>query len=168
MSLHQKLFIEKNWHRVFEFGVLLKGLNGLFELISGSVVLFVSKQTFINTFFHLTRAELLEDPEDKLVLLTRDWLQHLSANTQTFAAVYILLHGAINTFLTVQLYKQRLWAYKVAGTTIVVFMLYQIYRISYTHSVVLALITAWDILFLFVLRHEYHFHKIKQKNTSTT
>ncbi len=159
MAWLKKILVEKNWHRVFELGVLFKGINGVFELVSGSVILFVSKQSFLSAFLHLSRGELLEDPNDKVVGFAMVWLQHLSTNTKVFAAIYILAHGLLNIFLAIQLYEEKLWAYWVAIIASVLFMSYQLYRISLYHSLVLTVITIWDAIFIAVLWHEYTYRK---------
>lgn len=155
----KKVLIEKNWHRVFEVGIILKGINGVFELAGGSVILFANKQSFLSAFLHFSRGELLEDPNDRVVRFLIMWLQHLSTSAKVFTALYILAHGVLNIFLAIQLYKERLWAYKIAITTMALFMAYQIYRVSIHHSVALIVITMWDAIFIRVLWHEYHYHK---------
>jgi uncharacterized membrane protein len=39
---------------------------------------------------------------------------HLSANTQTFAALFLLWHGAVKVGLVIALLKNLRWAYPVA------------------------------------------------------
>lgn len=161
MTELKKLLVEKNWHRVFEFGIILKALNGVLQLISGLLILTLSKATFLNIFIKLTHGELIEDPNDKLITFASSALQHLSTNTKTFAAIYILLHAVINIFVAIQLYREKLWAYKLAMGVILLFMTYQVYRISYTHSLTLTLITIWDAIFIGVVWHEYNYRLSK-------
>lgn len=159
MEKDENLLVEKNWHRLFEFGIFLKGFNGIFELISGFIVLFVSKSVFTGLLFKLSRSELLEDPNDKFINFITLWLQHLSTNTKIFAAVYILIHGILNVFLAVQLYRERLWAYLVTISVTILFMSYQIFRVAHTHSIALTVITIWDIAFIIITWHEYKYRR---------
>lgn len=145
----------RDLHRLFKFGIALKGLYGIFEVISGSLVLFITKNSFTNIFNRLTRGELIEDPNDRLVTFLASALQHISTNTKLFAALYIFIHGLLNIFLAVQLHKKRLWAYPVTISAMILFMSYQMYRIFHTHSIVLILITIWDITFIAITWHEY-------------
>lgn len=146
---------EKQWHKIFEFGILLKAINGTLELISSLVILFTSQATFLEVFLRLSRGELIKEPNDRFIAWVTFWLQHISSDTKTFAAIYILLHGIINIYLAIQLYREKIWAYKLAIGFILVFMFYQIYRITLTHSLVLMLITIWDVVFIGVIWHEY-------------
>ncbi|MHB8871338.1 MAG: DUF2127 domain-containing protein [Candidatus Doudnabacteria bacterium] len=158
----KEIFAEKNWHRLFELGLIIKGVNGVIETLSGFFVIFASKATINTLFFNLTRGELLEDPHDRLINFIMHSLGQLSTSTKLFAAIYILTHGLLNIFLAIQLYREKLWAYLVTINLMILFIIYQIYRISYNHSLILTLITIWDIIFVIVLWHEYKYHK-KQK-----
>jgi uncharacterized membrane protein len=50
--------------RVFEFGIIAKGLNGLAELVGGLLLLFVTAGSIYNLVALLTQGELSEDPHD--------------------------------------------------------------------------------------------------------
>lgn len=153
---------EKYWHRLFEAGIALKGFNGIFEIISGSVVFFISKNYFTSLFFRLARTEILEDPHDKFINFLGYRLQHFSTNTKLFVAAYILTHGILNIFLAFQLYREKLWAYLVTISVTLVFMVYQIYRIINTHSIALTIITIWDAIFIVITWHEYKYQKSRR------
>jgi len=153
------LLAQKYWHKLFEVGVFIKGFNGLWETISGFLVLFVNKATFNSWFYLIARNELLEDPNDSLMNFLAHALQNLSNDTKIFAAVYVLAHGVLNIFLAIQLYRDKHWAYLVTIGTALVFMIYQIYRIGIHHSILLTVITIFDALFVMLAWHEYKYHK---------
>lgn len=155
--------LEKNWQRLFRFGIFLKGGNGVFETIVGSFILFVDKIVFIKLFANITQKELLEDPQDTLVNFLGYSLNNLSENSKLFLAIYIFSHGIINIFLSIQLYRKKIGVYIIAIILLIIFTLYQIYRITYTHSLVLTLITIWDIIFIFLTWHEYNFQSKTKK-----
>lgn len=154
------LFAEKIWHRFFEAGVALKGFNGIFETILGSFLLFASKSSVDQVFLKLTRAELLEKPNDRLFTFLSQFIQNLSPNTQVFAAIYILAHGILNIFLAVQLYREKIWAYPVTLCFMIMFIIYQIHRITIGHSLGLTVITIFDAFFVTILWHEYRRKKV--------
>lgn len=157
-----KLSARKFWHDLFEFGILIKGFNGAWETVSGLLVLFLSKATLSSWFSLLiVRNELLEDPHDKFINFLADALQNFSNNTKTFAALYILSHGLLNIFLVIHLRRDKHWAYLVTIGATVMFMLYQIYRISLHHSLILAVITIFDAFFIMLAWHEYKYHRDK-------
>lgn len=159
-----KLPGQKYWHKLFEAGVFIKGFNGVLEIISGFLVLFVSKAALTRLFSLVARDELLEDPHDRFISLLAHALQNFSLDTQVFAALYILAHGLLNVFLAIQLYRDRHWAYLVAIGTMLVFMSYQIYRISIHHSLILTAITIFDAFFIILAWHEYAYHRERRRH----
>jgi uncharacterized membrane protein len=150
---------EKRWHELFEIGIVIKAVNGVWETIVGTTFLFISKNAINRLLLHLSRGELLEDPHGRLINFIAYSLSHLSTNVKIFAAAYILAHGILNIFLAYELYRERLWAYPAAIVFILLFMSYQIHRIARTHSLVLAVITIFDALFVIVAWHEYQYKK---------
>ena len=157
---------EKFWYYLFEFGIFIKGFNGLWETITGSLILFVTKETFIRWFYFWTWDELLEDPNDNLIHFFSRVLTNVSGDTKTFVGIYIFLHGIINLFLAIQLFRKKLWAYIAAMSIMLLFMSYQIYRIMLHHSIVLTLITLFDIGFVILTAHEYKIQKLKHASLS--
>jgi len=155
----RRIFKEKNWHDLFMIGIFLKGLNGCLELISGAAFLFIGKQTFNNLFLRLAQGELLEDPHDRLVNYLAWLLGQMSVNTKIFVAFYIIFHGALNGFLAVKLWKDKIWAYELTLSLMIVFIAYQLYRLNGNHSLALAVITLFDILFVFITWHEYRYRR---------
>lgn len=141
---------------IFEFGIFVKFFNGLWEIVSGFFILFLSKTAIDNLFYFLASRELLEDPRDIFFNFLFKFLENLSHNTQVFIAAYILIHGFLNLFLAIQLYRDKLWAYLAIITIMMVFVFYQIHRIILYHSTVLIVITIFDILFIILTWHEYN------------
>ncbi|MFA6416548.1 MAG: DUF2127 domain-containing protein [Candidatus Paceibacterota bacterium] len=155
--------IQKYWHELFELGVLIKGLNGLWETAGGLLFLFLSRETLSRWFLSVMHNELLEDPHDKIINFFSHSANHFSSGTKTFVALYILLHGILNIFLAIQLYRDRHWAYLVAIGAMSTFVLYQLYRISVHHSPVLMAVTIFDICFIALTWHEYRYHQEVKK-----
>lgn len=143
-------------HQIFEFGIFIKGFNGVWETLSGLFILFSSKAAINKIFNFLAAKELLEDPHDFFFNFLFKFLENLSHNTQIFIAVYILFHGILNLFLAIQLARDKIWAYFATIIVMVVFLFYQVHRIILYHSTVLTVITIFDILFVILTWHEYN------------
>lgn len=143
-------------HQIFEFGVFIKGFNGVWETVSGFFILLLSKEAIERVFYLLASREMLEDPHDFFLSFALRFLENLSHNTQIFIAVYILLHGFLNLFLAIQLYRDKIWAYLVTMVVMTIFLFYQIHRIILYHSSILTTITIFDILFIILTWHEYN------------
>jgi len=146
---------------IFKFGIFIKGFDAVWEITSGLFVLLTSKIAINKLFYFLSNKELLEDPNDIFFNFLFKFLENLSHNTQIFIAIYILLHGLLNLFLAIQLYRDKLWAYLATIMVMIIFIFYQIHRIILYHSVVLTAITIFDILFIILIWHEYKCKKNK-------
>ncbi len=157
----QKLLSPAYWHNLFKIGVALKALNGIWQTASGLFILLVSKETLSGWLSFIIQRELLENPNDGVIGFLTHSLQNISTSTQTFVGLYILLHGLLNLFLTIQLTRDRHWAYLVTIGVTALFVCYQVYRISVYHSLFLTVFTAFDILFIILTWHEYRYHQEK-------
>lgn len=63
--------------------------------------------------------------------------------------------GLTKPTLVAGLLRGKLWAYPAALWFLTVFVLYQTYRIFLTYSVALAGLTAFDLVVMFLIWHEY-------------
>ena len=146
---------EHRLHLIFEVSLLLKGAFALFEIIGG-ICTYVIPQAFIRGIIAtLTQRELAEDPRDFVANYLLHAAQHLSVGAQHFAALYLLSHGAIKLWLIVGLLRERLWYYPTALAIFGIFIVYQVYSFSFTHSAFLLLITAIDVVVIALTWHEY-------------
>jgi uncharacterized membrane protein len=132
-------------HIAFEIGVILKGINGLLELIGGFVLLWIGPSTLQRLVARLTQNELSEDPRDFIATHLREAAGHLSANAELFAAIYLLAHGVIKALLVYGLLRDKLWAFPTAIGIFGAFVMYQIYRYAITPSGWLLALTVLDV-----------------------
>ncbi len=146
---------EKRIHLIFEVSLFLKAVFALFEIFGGILTYFVTQKFVLDIVFALTHGELTEDPRDLIANYLLHTAQHFSVGAQEFAAIYLLSHGAVKFWLIVGLLRERLWYYPIAMVIFALFIAYQLYRFSFTHSPFLLLITALDILVIALTWHEY-------------
>lgn len=151
-----KEIIEKiNIHSVFKLTVLAKGIDGVLEVIGGFLLLSMNPTRIINIIRLLTQHELSEDPKDLVVNYFIREISKLSLSGQIFGSFYLLSHGIIKIFLVISLLQRRLWAYPTAIIFFTAFMLYQIYRYQYTHSLLLVFLTILDFFVIILTLLEY-------------
>lgn len=148
---------EKAWHWIFEGALLVRGFNGILETAFGIFIIYTNKDFLTRLFNRLTLSEFREDPTDRILNFIANYLQHLSANTKIFVAIYILAHGLLNIFLSIQLYREKIWAYRLTLIILIGFLVYQVYRTSVHHSIFLSVLTILDCVFIILLWHEYKF-----------
>lgn len=147
----------------FEIALILKGLDGLLELIGGALLLLVSKETLDSWLVALTQHELSEDPHDWLFTHLITGANNLSGSPQTFAALYLLSHGLVKVVLVAAVLKDKLWAYPWMIGFLLVFIAYQLYRMAIDPTAGIALLTAFDAFIVWLTVREY----TKQKSRPT-
>jgi uncharacterized membrane protein len=154
-----RLMREQSIHRMFELGVILKGLHALLELCTGVLILALSPTAVSNFFFALARRTWTYDSRDLLAnFLVRSGLRILNGG-QHFAAIYLLVHGFINMGLVIGLLANALWSYPVSVAAIALFMAYQLYRYAHTRATILILLTVYDAVVCWLVWHEYRLRR---------
>lgn len=146
---------EHRIHQMFQVGVLLKGAHALIECAGGIALALVSTSTIAHLVDAITQDELIEDPKDFVATHLLTWVQHFSVATKHFYAFYLLSHGLVKLLLVIGLLKNKLWAYPASLIALGLFVLYQLYRFSYTHGAGLIVLTVFDLLVMSLIWHEY-------------
>ena len=147
---------ERTLRRLFDLGVIFKGIDGALEVAGGVLFLVIDPRTLSTIVRSLTAHEISEDPSDLVANLLRHGLGHLSSNTTLFTGAYLLGHGLVKLFLMVFLLREKLWAYLAALWFLGAFVPYQVYRIVLTHSLGLIALTVFDLVVMALIWHEYH------------
>jgi uncharacterized membrane protein len=108
----------------------------------------------LNLVGAITQHELAEGRRDAIANYLLHAAQSFSVSTQHFTAIYLLSHGIIKLWLIAGLLRKRLWYYPAAILIFGLFIVYQLYRFSFTYSVLLLLITALDLLVIILTWQE--------------
>ncbi len=144
-----------NIHVIFNFSVIAKGIDGVFEIVGGILLFFISPDR-INTLVKvLTLHELSEDPRDLIATYLLNSAHNLTKDVTVFAATYFLLHGLVKVGLVAGLLLKQRLAYPLAIIAFFLFGIYQIYRYTHTHSPALLALTVLDILVIIFTWIEY-------------
>lgn len=147
---------DKLLHLAYDIGIWFKGIDGLFEMIGGVLLLLASKAALGHLVRALTQHELSEDPTDWVATHLQAAVRHLSSNTKTFASAYLLGHGALKAFLVWGgLMKRKLWAFPTTLILMAAFIGYQTYRVLHRFSLGLAALTIIDFLVVLLIWREY-------------
>ncbi|MCX6751905.1 MAG: DUF2127 domain-containing protein [Candidatus Nomurabacteria bacterium] len=152
---------EKDIFYIFEGSVILKGIHAVIEIVSGFLVLFITQNFIIQTVLKITDSELGEDPKDLISNYLVHASQNFSISSKHFVAFYLLSHGIIKGILVYNLLKKKLWAYPASIAVFGIFMIYQIIRYMFTHSIWLIVFTIFDAVVIWLVWHEYKIQKIK-------
>jgi uncharacterized membrane protein len=145
--------------RLFEIGIILKGLDGILETIGGLLLLAVSPATINRLTSRLTQHELSEDPHDFIATHLLRYAHGLTGSAVTFAAVYLLLHGLTKILLVIALLRNQMWAYPWMIAFLLIFIGYQLYRIALLPTIALSALTAFDALIVWLTWREWNKQK---------
>lgn len=140
---------------LFRLSVSLKGLNALLEIAGGLALFLVSPAFILRTVAFLTQDELKEDPRDLVANYGLHFARYLSLGTEHFAAWYLLIHGVVKILLVVGLLRKELWAYPVGAMVFGAFIVYQLYRFTFTYSPGLIALSAFDGVLIWLIWLEY-------------
>jgi len=141
--------------RLYKLGLWIKGIDGVLEMAGGLFLLFVSQPQLGQLVTFLTQRELTEDPGDWIASHLRDAVNQLSPNTKLFGSMYLLGHGIIKLFLMVGLLRNWPWSYRPAIAFLLVFIGYQVYRMSLHFSLALVLVSLLDAAIVLLVWREY-------------
>jgi uncharacterized membrane protein len=145
--------------KAFRVGLFFKGIDGLIETIGGILLLIVKPEQINHLAHWLTQGQLSEDPNDFIANHILKTAHALSGASLVFGAVYLLSHGLVKIVLVVEVLRNHLWAYKALIGVTALFVIYQVYRITFDKfSISLFLLTIFDLVIIYLTAKEYKRH----------
>lgn len=141
--------------RIFEIGIILKGLDGVLEIIGGLLLLAVTPATIDRMVIRVTQHELSEDPHDFIARHLLGYTHGLTGSAVTFAAVYLLAHGIVKIVLVAALLRNQAWAYPWMIGFLLLFIGYQFYRLALSPTFWLTALTIFDALIVWLTWREW-------------
>lgn len=152
--------------RTFFVSLILKGLDGVLELIGSILLLVVSPAQISEIVRVLTQHEISQDPNDLIANSLLHLTSSLSPSATLFGAIYLLLHGLVKVVLVWAVLRDHLWAYPWMIVFLVIFIVYQGYQIAVSFSWGLTLLTAFDIFIVYLTWREYGIHRAKRRRVT--
>lgn len=140
---------------VFLIGVVVKGLDGAVELIGGAILLFVTPDQLLSAAQQVFAGELAEDPKDLIANTVLHGVAHLSADTTTFLAAYLLLHGVVKLAVVVALLLGSRRVYPWALIVLIGFLVFQLYELVTAPTVGIAVLTVLDAVIVWLTWREW-------------
>jgi uncharacterized membrane protein len=141
--------------KVFEGGIILKGISGGLEFLGGLLLLLIDPASIHRFLAFITQQEITDDPHSKIANLILNSTQHFNSGNKTFAIVYLWLHAVIKLIAVIGILRNKLWAYPFALVTLGLFMVYQMYSIIFKFSVGMILLTIFDAVIVWLIWREY-------------
>lgn len=149
--------------RAFGVSLILKGLDGVLELVGGVLLLVVTPQQIGAVARFLTQHELAEDPKDLIANAVLHLVGGLNVSASIVGAIYLLLHGLVKIVLVWAVLANRLWAYPWMIGFLIVFIVYQGYQLVLGWSWPLMVVTAFDIFVVWLTWREYGIHRARRE-----
>lgn len=154
-------FKPKNiFDKVFEYGILIKGIDGLIELVTAIALIFLSPRRLQGLVVFATHRELAHDPNDFIANFLIHQSHNFTNSAQLFFIVYLAIHAAVKIVSVAGLLRNKMWAYPFSLITLGALTLYQVYDIIFgAGSILVILLTIFDIAILALIWRE--FQKVK-------
>jgi uncharacterized membrane protein len=142
--------------KFFSVGIIIKGIDGLIELIIGFVLLFVTPESINRLAVFATHRELAKDPHDFIANTLLHASNGFTNGGRVFLIVYLWVHAAIKLVAVIGILKNQLWAYPFSLITLGILTMYQVYEIVFVKvSFVMVSLTVMDVIILWMIWEEY-------------
>ena len=146
---------ERMFHRLFEIGIWVKGIDGVIETVGGILLLAVSLDAINRYVIKLTEKEIEEDSGDLIANALRHAAHHMTPGSKRIAGAYLVGNGVVKVFLAVGVLRGRIWCYPVAMAVITLFIVLQCLRLSFHFSWTMFLATIVDVIIVLLIWKEY-------------
>lgn len=159
---HPKTLLDKT----YEIGIIIKGIDGVLELIGGFLVLILSSHTITGITAFLTEDVLRDNPHNFIALRIQHAGHNLATGHTVFAAAFLLTHGLVKVVLVTCLLLNKLWAYPWALVVLTLFLIYQAYLLVTAPTFGMAFLTVLDVIIIWLVWREWQ--KVKADRTPKT
>jgi len=150
-----QVFDGKNLHRAFEVSIALKAFFAVLEAAGGLIAFFIPQSFILRQIVTLTQQGRILHEDNAIAAFLLHSAQNFSISTRHFVGIYLLTHGIIKLVVIAALWREKMWAFPLAILVFVLFIVYQLYRFSFTHSPWLMLLTIFDVAVLWLIWNEY-------------
>lgn len=144
---HPKTLLDKT----YELGLIIKGIDGTFELLGGIAVLTLSPSAVHRVANFLTHGDTdgaIGQHIDKLA-------NSLAAGHTLYAAVFLLSHGIIKIALVACLLLNKLWAYPWALLALAGFLIFQVYAFIQHPGFGMGFLSVLDAFIIWLVYREW-------------
>jgi uncharacterized membrane protein len=140
---------------LFDMALILKIINGSFEIIAALLILFVPPTFVLKLAEFATGGELAQDADDPIATAIRSTAHSFAVHTHYFLALYLALHGIVKVLLVLGIFAKKKIAYPLFMFALAVFAAYEAYRGFTRHELLLQALAIFDLALLVLTSHEY-------------
>ena len=153
--LPNKVEREKDILWFFDLALLLKAINGGFEILVAFLVLVIPPSLVLTMAEFITGGELTQDPTDPIANALIGAAQSFAIHSHYLFALYLAVHGAAKIFLVTGIFMGKKIAYPLFMAALVIFGVYETYRGFVLHETLLQVFAVFDICLLMLTAYEY-------------
>ncbi len=150
---------ERRIYQLFIISLALKVGGAVLEIVSAVLIAVVDAKVLSGTVVRLAGEFLLAHPDDRIAEYFQHAAEHFSVDVKTFAVLYLASHGLIKLFLLIGLLRNVSWAYPASIVAFSAFIVYQLYRYTHTHAVMLIVLTVFDLIVVGLVWHEWRLRR---------
>lgn len=144
--------------KAFHISLILKGLDGLIEVLSGLALLVIRP----HQIEHWANSIAGPHPTSFVGTHLTHWANNLGKGSLLFGAIYLLSHGLVKIFVVVEVWRNRSWAYPLLLVVIGLFIAYQLYYLVFTKFTAgMVGLTIFDFIVVGLTWVEYQRHKAR-------
>lgn len=140
---------------LFYIGMRWRVLYGIARFVFGLALLRVVGTSVSELMNPLMNHEFAEGHRDILYRFVSHTLTHHPIEITYFIALYFVIWGFVDAALSLAVIYKKPVAYIASMVLIVVFTIYEVWRYTHTHSLILLGIIIIDIGLVVLLHHEY-------------
>lgn len=142
--------------RLFRFSMWWRIVYGIFRTILGCILLRLIDVPFVDILHHISKHELKQDPTDTLFYFLNTFLLAHPFKVTTFIAAYMIFWGVMDIVLSVCLLRHYLPAFPISIGLIGIFVTYELFRLTHTHSAILLTFIIIDTVIAWLIYREYN------------
>jgi uncharacterized membrane protein len=150
---------EREIYLLFKGSLFLKGAISFFEIVFGTVALFIPVSAITTFAGFITQDEINEDPGNFLANHILSAAHLITTLGTVYIGLYLISRGLLKLGLIIALFKNKLWAYPWSLAVLGTFMIFQIYEIIKAHSLAVIIITLFDCVVMYSIWKEWHIVK---------
>lgn len=156
-------FKPRKEHRFLQFlftlTIVLKGIDGLFELIGGLFFVILKTPKLIDIISDILNYNIFHIPNDTIF----DWVEKVShaldTHVKVFIAILLIGNGVIKIALSINLLIRKLIVFPISIFFLILLLIYQTLQFIHTPSIYLFLFNLYDTIIIYVIWREYLYLK---------
>jgi len=141
--------------KTYEIGILLKGIDGVLELVGAAALLFIPVRYFQRFSQWIADLEAGSSHHGFISTHIAHFGHSLAEGNHVFAILFLFTHGLVKVVLVACLLRNKLWAYPFGLVALTLFLGYQLYEMVIHPTFGMGFLTVLDIVIIWLVWREW-------------